>query len=160
RIGGKRVLITGGGGSIGGELARRIATLGVSRLTLLDSSECNLFKMGLELPQAAPVLADVRDRAGVRRWFERERPDVVFHTAALKQVPLVEAFPSEGVLTNILGLRNVAEATQAVGADLVFVSTDKAVDPTGLMGACKRFGELYCQALDGLERSRFVTVRL
>lgn len=160
QIAGRRVLITGGGGSIGGELARQIAALGPSRLTLLDSSECNLFKMGLELPQAVLALADIRDPRSVRRWFEREMPDVVFHTAALKQVPLVEAFPCEGVLTNLGGLRNVAEAAQAVGADLVFVSTDKAVDPTGVMGASKRLGELYCQALDRRDGARAVTLRL
>jgi O-antigen biosynthesis protein WbqV len=105
-------------------------------------------------------LADIRDARSVRRWFEREMPDIVFHTAALKQVPLVEAFPCEGVLTNLGGLRNVAEAAQAVEADLIFVSTDKAVDPTGVMGASKRLGELYCQALDRRGGARVVTLRL
>ena len=109
-IAGKRVLITGGGGSIGSELARRVSALAPQRLTLLDSSEFNLFKMSLDLPSAALALADVRDAASMRRWFARERPDVVFHAAALKQVPLVEAFASEGVLTNVSGLRNVIEA--------------------------------------------------
>jgi O-antigen biosynthesis protein WbqV len=160
QIAGRRVLITGGGGSIGSELARKIAGFGPSRLTLLDSSECNLYKMGLELPQAVLALADVRDVRSVQRWFEREMPDVVFHTAALKQVPLVEAFPCEGVLTNLGGLRNVAEAAQAIKADLVFVSTDKAVDPTGVMGASKRLGELFCQAIDRRGGPRAVTLRL
>lgn len=160
QIAGRRVLITGGGGSIGGELARKIAGFGPSRLTLLDSSECNLFKMGLDLPQAVLALADVRDAHSVQRWFEREMPDVVFHTSALKQVPLVEAFPCEGVLTNLGGLRNVVEAAQVVEADLVFVSTDKAVDPTGVMGASKRLGELYCQAIDRRGGPRAVTLRL
>jgi O-antigen biosynthesis protein WbqV len=159
-VAGKRVLITGGAGSIGGELARKLAAIPAGRLTLLDSSECNLYKTSLELPQAVLALADIRDRPGMRRWLEREQPDVVFHAAALKQVPLVEAFPCEGVQTNVLGLRNVAEAAQAVGADLVFVSTDKAVDPTGVMGACKRLGEMFCQALDCRRASRAVTVRL
>jgi O-antigen biosynthesis protein WbqV len=159
-IAGKRVLITGGGGSIGGQLARRVAALSPARLTLLDSSEFNLFRVGLELREATTVLADIRDAASLRRWFAREQPQIVFHAAALKQVPLVEAFPSEGVLTNVGGLRNVAEAAREAGADLVFVSTDKAVDPSGAMGASKRLGELYCQALDRREPRRSVSVRL
>jgi FlaA1/EpsC-like NDP-sugar epimerase len=157
---GKRVLITGGGGSIGSELARRIAEFSPDRLTLLDSSEHNLYEIGLELRQARTVLADIRDEAAMRRWFAKEAPDIVFHTAALKQVPVVEAFPSEGVFTNICGLRNVAEAAHAAGADLIFVSTDKAVEPGGVMGATKRFGELYCQALDRRGAHRAIPVRL
>jgi O-antigen biosynthesis protein WbqV len=159
-IAGKRVLITGGGGSIGGELARQIAAMAPARLTLLDNSEFNLFNISLELPQATLALADIRDVRSVRRWFEREDPEIVFHAAALKQVPLVEAFVSEGVLTNIGGLRNVAEAAQAVKADLIFVSTDKAVDPSGVMGASKRLGEMYCQALDRRGGPRAVPIRL
>lgn len=157
---GKRVLITGGGGSIGAELAHRVTAFAPERLTLLDSSEFNLFTITQKLPQAIPVLADIRDASAVRRWFERERPQIVFHAAALKQVPLVEAFPSEGVLTNIGGLRHVAEACAGVGADLVFVSTDKAVEPSGAMGATKRIGELYCQALDRRGPRRAIPVRL
>ena len=128
-VAGRRVMVTGGGGSIGSELARRIATLEPERLTLLDSSEHNLYKIGLELPTAVQVLADIRDPRSIGRWFAKERPEIVFHAAALKQVPVVEAFASEGILTNVVGLQNVAEATRGVGADLIFVSTDKAVDP-------------------------------
>ncbi|MBL8531288.1 MAG: polysaccharide biosynthesis protein [Hyphomonadaceae bacterium] len=160
RIAGKRVLITGGGGSIGAELARRVATLGPSRLTLLDSSEYNLFKIGHELPEAVAILADVRDARSMRRWLERERPQIVFHAAALKQVPLVELFPCEGVLTNICGTRHVVDAAHAVGADVIFVSTDKAVEPSGAMGASKRLGELFCHALDRQGKQRAVPVRL
>lgn len=159
-IAGKRILITGAGGSIGSELARRVAQLGPARLTLLDSSEFNLFRICQELPSGAPVLADIRDKDAMRRWFKRERPEIVFHAAALKQVPLVEMFPSEGVLTNVGGVRHVAEAAHGVGADLVFVSTDKAVDPSGAMGASKRLGELYCQALDRAGGLRAVPLRL
>lgn len=159
-VAGKRVLITGGGGSIGSELARRLATLSPARLTLLDSSEHNLYRIGLELPEAVQVLADIRDARSVGRWFAKERPEIVFHAAALKQVPIVEAFASEGVLTNVLGLQAVAEAARAVGADLIFVSTDKAVDPSGLMGASKRLGEIYCQALDRQAAERALPVRL
>ncbi len=160
RISGQRVLITGGGGSIGSELARRIAKLSPARLTLLDSSEFNLFKIGHQLPEAELALTDVRDARAVRRLFERERPQIVFHAAALKQVPMVERFPGEGVLTNIFGTRCVAEAAHEVGADLVFVSTDKAVEPSGVMGATKRIGELYCQALDRCGGKRAICVRL
>lgn len=148
-IAGKRILITGGGGSIGSEIARRVTAIGgAERLTLLDASEYNLYRMHRELPDAAIVLADVRDAASMKRWFARERPQLVFHAAALKQVPVVEEFPSEGVLTNVCGLKNVADACAGIGADLIFVSTDKAVDPSGAMGASKRLGEIYCQALD------------
>lgn len=159
-IEGKRVLITGGGGSIGSELARRISALAPSRLTLLDSSEHNLYRIGLELRDAKLALTDVRDAAPVQRWFARERPEIVFHTAALKQVPMVEAFASEGALTNVAGLRNVTEAAHGSGAELIFVSTDKAADPSGVMGASKRLGELYCQALDRRGPRRAVPVRL
>lgn len=159
-IAGRRVLVTGGGGSIGSELARRLATLSPARLTLLDSSEHNLYKIGLELPEAVQVLADIRDARSIGRWFAKERPEIVFHTAALKQVPMVEAFASEGILTNVLGLQNVADASRGVGADLMFVSTDKAVDPSGLMGASKRLGEIYCQSLDREGPQRAIPVRL
>ena len=160
RIAGKRVFITGGGGTIGSALARQVAELSPARLTLLDNSECNLFKISLELRDASLALADIRDQAAITQWFAREKPDIVFHAAALKQVPLVEQFPCEGVLTNICGLRNVTEAARAAGADMIFVSTDKAVDPSGVMGASKRLGELYCQALDRGPGPRAVPVRL
>lgn len=159
-IEGKRVLVTGGGGSIGSELARRIASLSPARLTLLDCSEFNLYRIGLHLRDAELALADIRDAAAMQRWFNAEKPDIVFHAAALKQVPLVERFPCEGVQTNVGGLRNVAEAAHGVGADLIFVSTDKAVDPSGVMGASKRLGEMYCQALDRSGERRAIPVRL
>lgn len=160
RISGKRVLVTGGGGTIGAALARRIAEFSPARLTLLDASEYNLFKISLELPDASLALADIRDRGAIKRCFAREKPDIVFHTAALKQVPMVEQFPTEGVLTNISGLRHVAEAAREAGADMIFVSTDKAVDPSGVMGASKRLGELYCQAIDRGRGPRAIPVRL
>ncbi len=159
-IEGKRILITGGGGSIGGELARSIASLAPAALALIDSSEFNLYRIHRDLPEARIALADVRDAHVIHRWISDARPDIVFHTAALKQVPIVETFPSEGVLTNVVGLRNVAEAAHGVGADLIFVSTDKAVDPSGAMGASKRLGEIYCQALDRAGDRRAIPVRL
>jgi O-antigen biosynthesis protein WbqV len=166
-VAGKRVLVTGAGGSIGSELCRQIARIGAARLTLLDSSEYNLFSIDRELSDVAPELSRtaalccVRNRGALQRWFVRERPQVVFHVAALKQVPLLESHASEGVLTNVMGTRNVAQAARDVGADMVLVSTDKAVRPRSTMGATKRVAELYCQALDRQSGDgRFLVARL
>lgn len=153
-INGRRVLVTGAGGSIGSQLCLRIAALSPAKLTLLDSSEYNLFTIHHQLQADYPrlplmhALCDVRDRIAVERWFESELPQIVFHAAALKQLPMVQCHPSEGVLTNVLGTRVVAQAAVAAGAHMLLVSTDKAVDPTAVMGASKRLAELYCQALD------------
>ncbi len=173
---GRRVLVTGAGGSIGSELARQVAGLGPSLLVLLDASEFALWQIDLELGEQAglvareALVADVRDEARLRAIMERVRPDLVFHAAALKHVPIVEANIGEGLLTNALGTRNVADAARAAGARaMVLISTDKAVNPTSVMGASKRLAEMYCQALDIRARAgtgggagggtRFVTVR-
>ncbi|MBR0652542.1 polysaccharide biosynthesis protein [Roseomonas terrae] len=152
---GRRVLVTGAGGTIGGELARQVAALGPASLTLLDHGEYVLYEIDLELREKHPevvrraVLADVRDEPRIRRLFEEIRPELVFHAAALKHVPMVENDPLEGLLTNALGTRIVADAARAVGtAAMVFISTDKAVNPTSVMGASKRLAEMYCQAFD------------
>jgi O-antigen biosynthesis protein WbqV len=170
-IGGRRVLITGAGGTIGSELARQIAALHPSQLILADSSEFNLYAIDLELRERhaevplQALLCDIRDRDRVMAIFRAERPQLVFHAAALKHVPMVEMNPSEGVLTNVVGTRNVADAAAQYGARaMVQVSTDKAVKPTSVMGASKRLAEFYCQALDlespGANRgARFMTVR-
>jgi FlaA1/EpsC-like NDP-sugar epimerase len=170
-IGGRRVLITGAGGTIGSELARQIARLGPSRLILLDHSEFNLYGIDLELHERhpdlplSPILCSIRDRQRVMAVFTAERPELVFHAAALKHVPMVELNPSEGILTNVVGTRNVADAAAAHGAlAMVQVSTDKAVKPTSVMGASKRLAEFYCQALDLAGEltgrgARFMTVR-
>jgi FlaA1/EpsC-like NDP-sugar epimerase len=171
-ITGRRILITGAGGSIGSELSRQIAALGPAELVLADNSEFNLYNIDLELrerlgkgPRAA-LLCDVRDAARVHAIFARYRPEVVFHAAAFKHVPLVERNPCEGVLTNTIGTRNVAEAACTHRAmAMVLISTDKAVNPTSIMGASKRVAESYCQALDLVSRlpqasgTRFITVR-
>ena len=170
-IRGRRILITGAGGTIGSELARQIAALGPSQLILLDSSEFNLYAIDLELRERhdgalfCPMLCNIRDRERVMGIFAAERPELVFHAAALKHVPMVEMNPGEGVLTNVVGTRNVADAAARHGAlAMVQVSTDKAVKPTSVMGASKRLAEFYCQALD-LESNganhgaRFMTVR-
>ncbi len=174
-IAGRRVLVTGAGGSIGSELVRQIAVLGPAELILADASEFNLYAIDLDLAEQAPMvprralLCDVRDRDRVSRLFAETRPELVFHAAALKHVPLVEANPAEGVLTNAIGTRHVADAARAAGVlACVQISTDKAVNPTSVMGATKRLAEFYCQALDlagaaagkgGTAATRFLTVR-
>lgn len=147
-VAGRRVLVTGAGGSIGSELARQIAASGPAQLTLLDAAEANLFHIDRELGEAWPqlprrdVLCDVRDAARLDLVFAAERPEIVFHAAALKHVTLVENHPCEGVRTNVLGSRNVAAAAKACGAaHLALISTDKAVAPASVMGATKRVAE-------------------
>lgn len=168
-IKGSRVLVTGAGGTIGSELVRQIAALGPARLDLVDNSEFNLYSIDLEVgekpgsPEHHPHLADVRDKTAMRAVFADARPDLVFHAAALKHVPIVEAHVAEGVLTNIGGSRIVADLCRETGArKMVLISTDKAVNPSSAMGATKRVAESYCQALDrarGEGECRFLTVR-
>ena len=169
-IQGRRVLVTGAGGTIGGELARQVAALGPAQLTLLDHGEFALYEIDLELRERNPdvprraVLADIRDEPRMRRLMEELRPELVFHAAALKHVPMVENDPLEGLQTNALGTRIVADAARSVGCKaMVFISTDKAVNPTSVMGASKRLAEMYCQALEREARAtggmRCVTVR-
>jgi O-antigen biosynthesis protein WbqV len=169
-IGGRRVLVTGAGGSIGAELARQIAEQAPAEIILLDSSEYALWQIDLEFSESFPhvkrvaCLADVRDEARIQSVCAEKRPELVFHAAALKHVPMVEANQMEGLLTNAHGTRIVADAARASGAAVtVLISTDKAVNPTSLMGASKRLAEMYCQALDIEGRAtggmRCVTVR-
>jgi O-antigen biosynthesis protein WbqV len=169
-IKGRRVLVTGAGGSIGAELVRQISDLGPACLALLDHSEYSLFTIDRELAgrhanlARRALIADIRDGARIRRIFADERPELVFHAAALKHVPLVEDNRIEGVTTNLLGTVNLADAAREAGTDaFVLISTDKAVNPTSVMGASKRMAETYCQALDvegGAGKStHFVTVR-
>lgn len=170
-VAGRRVLVTGAGGTIGGELARQIAAFGPAHLALLDASEFNLYTIDMEIAERHPglprtaILADVRDRLRVEAAFQAAAPELVFHAGALKHVPMVELNPVEGVMTNAVGTRNVADACRAAGVRaMVQISTDKAVNPVNVMGATKRLAESYCQALDLVERrrpggTRFVTVR-
>jgi O-antigen biosynthesis protein WbqV len=169
-IAGRRIAVTGAGGSIGSELVRQIAGFDPALLILLDSSEYNLYAIEAEIVPGHPaltcpaVLADVRDRRRIHQIIGSHAPELVFHAAALKHVPLVEANPFEGVLTNAVGTANVADACLESGvAAMVLISTDKAVNPNSIMGASKRIAERYCQALDvgagGHAGTRFVTVR-
>ncbi|MBS0363181.1 MAG: polysaccharide biosynthesis protein [Proteobacteria bacterium] len=152
-IRGRRVLVTGAGGSIGSELCRQVAAFQCARLTLVDYSEAALFQIDREISEDFPhapthaVLCDVRNAKRLNTVFREEAPDLVFHAAALKHVPLVENHPCEGVLTNIIGTWNVVEASKACHADqMVLISTDKAVDPTNVMGATKRLAETLIQS--------------
>jgi FlaA1/EpsC-like NDP-sugar epimerase len=170
-IAGQRVMVTGAGGSIGAELCRQLAGFCPAEILLLDSSEFALWQIDLEIRELTPnlprrtVVADVRDEAHIRAIAEGFRPGLVFHAAALKHVPIVEANRLEGLRTNALGTRVVADAAAAAGAKLmVLISTDKAVNPSSVMGASKRLAEMYAQALDVRARHeqhgmRCVTVR-
>jgi O-antigen biosynthesis protein WbqV len=168
-IRGRRVLVTGAGGSIGGELVRQISDCRPDQLTLVENSEYALYTIDMEVAGRHPLLprramiADVRDRRRIDQVMRERRPELVFHAAALKHVPMVETNPLEGCLTNAVGTRIVADACLEHAVKLmVLVSTDKAVNPTSVMGATKRMAEAYCQALDSRPpdgRTRFVTVR-
>ncbi|MBL8671796.1 MAG: polysaccharide biosynthesis protein [Alphaproteobacteria bacterium] len=170
-VAGRRVLVTGAGGTIGGELARQIAAAGPARLVLCDNSEFALYGIDLEMAERSPrlsrrgVLTDVRDRVRVEALIQEERPEIVFHAAARKHVPIIEAHPADGALTNAVGTRIMAETCRAAGvAAMVLISTDKAINPSSVMGATKRLAEAYCQALDAGDQgkpdgTRFVTVR-
>jgi O-antigen biosynthesis protein WbqV len=163
---GSAVLVTGAGGSLGSELCQQVLRLKPRRLVLFDNSEYLLNQIETTLRTTAgeveiiPLIGNVRDRAEVFAVFEGHAPEYVFHCAALKHVPIVERQPIEGVKTNVAGTLNVADAALAVGAKaMVLISTDKAVRPTSLMGATKRIAEMYCQSLDFVGKTRFVTVR-
>ena len=166
-IAGRRVLITGAGGTIGSELARQIAAYEPAHVALLDNGEHALYRIDLEYGESWPnlpravVLGDVRDKERLAVVFQRQRPDLVFHAAAFKHVPMVEGNPNEGVLTNVMGTANVAHACQAANVNvMVQISTDKAVNPTSVMGASKRIAEMICQGHSlTASRCRFVTVR-
>ena len=165
-ISGRRVLITGAGGSIGAELSRQVAGLDAGHVTLLDFSETALFEIDRELGETFPglsrtaALVDVRNADRVTECLLGERPDLVFHAAALKHVSMVERHPVEGVLTNVLGTWNVAEAARIAGAaQMVLISTDKAVDPSNVMGATKRLAEAVIQGQQEGSETRFSAVR-
>jgi FlaA1/EpsC-like NDP-sugar epimerase len=152
---GKSIIVTGGGGSIGAEICDRIVTFGVARLLVIENSEPALHGVleTLALKESAAQiegrLADIRDRTRMFRLMSDFKPDIVFHAAALKHVPLLERDWGEGVKTNVFGSVNVADAAVAAGADaMVMISTDKAIEPVSVLGASKRFAEMYCQALD------------
>ncbi len=153
-LSGKRVIVTGGGGSIGSEICARVLAFGACELLILESSEPALYAVLEKLgPMAtgaglAGKIADVRDRSRIFSVFRDFRPDLVFHAAALKQVPFLEVDWAEGIKTNVFGSVNVADAAAQTASAAVLISTDKAVDPVSILGATKRFSEIYAQLVD------------
>ncbi|HET8599732.1 MAG TPA: nucleoside-diphosphate sugar epimerase/dehydratase [Segeticoccus sp.] len=153
---GRRVLVTGAGGSIGSELCRQVKGFEPEKLIMLDHDESNLHRLQLELEgqalldDADIVVADIRDRDRMHQVMRDHRPDIVFHAAALKHLPMLERHPCEGVKSNVLGTQNVVQAAVAHGVQrLVFISTDKAADPTSVLGATKQLGEQVVRAAAG-----------
>lgn len=151
----KAVIVTGGGGSIGSEICERVVAFGAARLLIVENSEPALYAVTEALAargataQIEGRIADIRDRERIMRLMSEFKPDIVFHAAALKHVPILERDWSEGVKTNIFGSINVADAAVAAGAEaMVMISTDKAIEPVSMLGLTKRFAEMYCQALD------------
>jgi FlaA1/EpsC-like NDP-sugar epimerase len=160
------VLVTGGAGSIGSELVRQIARFKPSSITVFDHSENALFFLERELRKDFPgvsfrfAVGSIRDEQRVQAAFDEARPNVVYHAAAHKHVPLMEANPGEAVRNNVLGTKTVADAADRFACDaFVMISTDKAVRPTSVMGATKRVAEMYVQSLSRRSRTRFVAVR-
>ena len=165
-IGGRSVLVTGGGGSIGSELCRQIAKLNPARLVIFDIYENNAYDIQQELRRNYPDLkvyaqiGSVRDEKRVDLLFKTFRPEIVFHAAAHKHVPLMEDSPNEAIKNNVFGTYHVAEAANRYGTKtFVLISTDKAVNPTNIMGASKRICEMIVQTMAELSETRFVAVR-
>lgn len=165
-LSGKRILVTGAGGSIGSELCRQLARFNPAQLVLYDNAETALFHINNQLKvdfpkiKVHPVIGDVRDQARVRSIFGKHHPEVVFHAAAYKHVPLMEENPAEAANNNVRGTRLLAEAADEIGAShFVMVSTDKAVNPTNIMGTTKRAAEIFVQNLARRSKTHFVTVR-
>ena len=170
----KAIIVTGGGGSIGSEICHRVVTFGAARLLVIENSEPALYAILETLSEQNTEaviegrIADIRDRDRIMGLINEFKPDLIFHAAALKHVPILERDWSEGVKTNIFGSVNVADAALASGASaMVMISTDKAIEPVSMLGLTKRFAEMYCQALDhdlaseagGKPRMRLISVR-
>ncbi|MED3781073.1 nucleoside-diphosphate sugar epimerase/dehydratase [Heyndrickxia sporothermodurans] len=167
KLTGKTVLVTGAGGSIGSEICRQICSFGPGKLLLLGHGENSIYTIDMELRKKfnetfdiIPIIADVQDRVRIFNIMEEYKPDVVYHAAAHKHVPLMEYNPMEAVKNNIFGTKNVAEAADTFGVkNFVLVSTDKAVNPPNVMGATKRFAEMIIQNLAKESNTKFVAVR-
>lgn len=163
---GKRVLITGAGGSIGSELCRQISKMSPQMLVLLGKGENSIYEIDNELRgkhpnmRLIPRIADIRDKESISEIFAEYKPQAVFHAAAHKHVPLMEDNPREAIINNIFGTKTVAEAADRAGSEIfVMISTDKAVNPTSVMGATKRVAELIIQSLSRVSGTKFVAVR-
>jgi FlaA1/EpsC-like NDP-sugar epimerase len=165
-LAGKRVMVTGAAGSIGSEICRQVARFNPAKLVLLDSAETPLYQIEKELSETfpdlrlAPILADIRQDKRLDFVFETFMPEVIFHAAAYKHVPMIEYNPVEAVTNNVQGTRGLAEKASHFGVkNFVMISTDKAVNPTNIMGASKRAAELFVQALSRKSTTNFTTVR-
>ncbi|MBE7509106.1 MAG: polysaccharide biosynthesis protein [Bacteroidia bacterium] len=163
---GKLVLITGAAGSIGSEIARQVILYNPSKVVLLDIAESPLYELELFITENNPnavcesVIADIRNADRMKRVFDYFRPDVVFHAAAYKHVPVMEVNPSEAILTNVKGTKILADLSVQYGVEkFVMISTDKAVNPTNVMGASKRIAEIYIQSLNKISDTQFITTR-
>lgn len=171
---GKRVLVTGAAGSIGSEIIHQVLSYQPAMVILCDQAESPLHEMKLEVEEKFPhvpsriFIADIRNYRRMYKLFDDYRPEVVFHAAAYKHVPMMEENPSEAVLTNVLGTKHVADLSVAFGVNkFVMISTDKAVNPSNIMGTTKRIAEIYIQSLkdsplnhkNGMPSTRFVTTR-
>lgn len=162
----KVVLITGAAGSIGSELARQTIKFQPSLLLILDHEETGMFNITNDLKdnypngRIVPLIADIRDENKIGEIFDKFRPGIVFHAAAYKHVPLMEDDPKEAVKNNIFGMKTISEASLKYGAEkFVFISTDKAINPTSVMGATKRVGEMICQVMNQKNHTKFISVR-
>ena len=164
-IAGHVILVTGAGGSIGSELCRQIVSLKPEKLLILDNCENNVYEIEMELKakskvEIVPLVKDIRDRRSIEAVFAEYKPDVVFHAAAHKHVPLMEKNPEESIKNNVYGTYQVAAAAHRHQAKrFVLVSTDKAVNPTSVMGASKRIAEMIIQYLDTISSTTYVAVR-
>ena len=162
----KSVLITGAAGSIGSELSRQISKFKPSNLVLLDQDETGIFNLSNELNKkfqnikTTPIIADICDEQKIKTIFKKYEPNIIFHTAAYKHVPLMEQNPGEAIKNNIFGTKTVAEAAiQSKAEKFVFISTDKAINPTSIMGATKQIGEMLTQSLNQKNTTKFMSVR-
>ncbi|GHT46563.1 hypothetical protein FACS189440_04840 [Bacteroidia bacterium] len=169
----KVILVTGGAGSIGSEIVRQVSQLNAGLLLVCDIAESPLYEICMELndryPRVKykPVIANIRDRERMRHLFEKYKPDLIYHAAAYKHVPLMESHPCEAALTNVLGTKNIADLANEYNTEaFVMISTDKAVNPSSVMGASKRIAEIYVQSLfkklkkeKGDQAIRFITTR-
>ena len=165
-LSGKVIMVTGGGGSIGMELCRQVAGFAPDTLVVYERNEFSLYRIQHELENRFPqlrlvtVLGDVCDRQAVARILQRCRPDVIFHAAAYKHVPMLQAHPAQAVRNNIIGACVTAEEASRYHCDkYVFISTDKAVNPSSILGATKRVGEIYCEGMNAASSTRYITVR-